>query len=248
MKRRPVPATEPYPYRDFQEALKRLKAAMMQNHGYALLLGESGTGKTTLLRALSAALDRPRFQVLYLSHVQASPKGLARVLATALHLPLWRTGVETSQALVQTLRDAHTRLVFFIDEAQLMGDDALQELRLLAEADLGGTPLFSVVFSAMPDFRERLGATKLFALWRRISPRLTLTGLVRDEVVPFLAHVLGKDAATRFSAEAIGTIFEQARGLPAQVHSFATQALRSHSQGTIAPEMVTRAIDGLDPS
>jgi hypothetical protein len=52
---------------------------------------------------------------------------LARVLAEALHLPLRRTRAETSRLLVQTLRNLPTRLLFFIDEAQLIRDDTLHE-------------------------------------------------------------------------------------------------------------------------
>jgi type II secretory pathway predicted ATPase ExeA len=240
----PLPA--PYPYRDFQEALKRLKAAMTRGPAYALLLGESGTGKTTLLRTLSTALDRQRFQVLYLCHGQPSPTGLTRVLADALHLPLRRSRAETSRLLIQTLRDLPSRLLFWIDEVQLIREETLHEIRLLAEANLNGPPLFSVVLSALPDLKDRLLAPQLFPLWRRISLRVTLTGLVREEVAPFLAHLLGKEPASRFAAEALAMIFERARGVPAQVHSLATECLKAKPQGPISPEAVGEALDGID--
>jgi type II secretory pathway predicted ATPase ExeA len=246
MKRRSEPPTEPYPYRDFQVALKRLKAAMTHNHGYALLLGESGTGKTALLRALAAAIDRRLFQPVYLSQGHLSPRGLLSVLLDLFHLSPYLTNAEANRQVLQRLRESPTRLVFLMDEAHLMRDESLQEVRLLAEADLEGPPLFSVVFTAMPDFKERLGAPKLFALWRRLSPRLTLTGLVRDEVAPFLAHVLGKNSVARFSPEALGTIFEQARGLPAQLQAFAAEAMRARPQGMITPDMLTGGFEGMD--
>ncbi len=101
-----------------------------------------------------------------------------------------------------------------MDDAQLIREDTLHEIRLLAEANLQGPPLLGVVLSALPELKDRLLAPQLFSLWRRISPRVTLTGLLREEVAPFLAHLLGKEAAARFTPEALAMIFERARGVP----------------------------------
>jgi type II secretory pathway predicted ATPase ExeA len=246
MRKTLAPLGPAFPYRDFQEGLKHLKSAMLRGPVYALLLGESGTGKTTLLRMLAGALDRSRFQVLYLCHGRPSPTGLTRVLADVLHLPLRRSRAETSRMLVQTLRDLPTRLLFWIDEAQLIPEDTLHELRLLAEANLDGPPLFSVVLSALPELKDRLLAPQLFPLWRRIGARVTLTGLVREETGPFLAHALGKEAAARFSPEALAALCEFARGVPALVQSYARECLKRKSQGPITAEDVGGALDGLD--
>ena len=246
MKKHVVPPPDVCPYRDFQEALKRLKAAMTDRQGYALLLGESGTGKTTLLRALAAALDRRNFQVLYLSSGRLSRRGLLSVLIDVFRLPWNLSDPQAHRHIVEKLHEIPTRLVFLLDEAQLMRDDPLAEIRLLAEADIEGAPLFSVVLSAQPQFKERLATPSFSAFWRRISPRVTLTGLVRDEVAPFLTHAMGKDVAARFSPDALSALFKQARGLPAQLLTFVAVCLRGRSQGVITAEMVIAALDDPD--
>jgi len=238
-----VTPPSPFPYEDFQQALDTLKKTLSRAPAYALLSGDSGSGKTTLLRTLAAKLDRRRFQILYLCHGRPSPSGLARVLAEALHLPLRRTRAETSRLLVQTLRNLPTRLLFWIDEAQLIPDDTIHEIRLLAEADLDGPPLFSVLLSALPDLKDRLLAPHLFPLWRRIRTQVSLTGLRRGELERFLTHNLDKDAATRFEPPALDAIFEQGRGLPALLTACAEECLAAQPKGPISAEQVAAVLD-----
>lgn len=234
---------QPFMYGDFKQAFSKLKSAVMQKAPYVLLLGDSGLGKTTLLRLLASQLDRSRFNILYLCHGHASPSGLARVLAEALHLPLSRTRAETSRMLVQTLKNLPTRLLFWIDEAQLIRDDTLHELRLLAESDLDGPPVFSVVLAALPELKDRLLAPHLFPLWRRIHPRLSMTGLIREEIEPFLKDQLYKQSIGRFSEEALSVLFEQARGIPALLISYASFCLKSQTNGQISSELVINLLD-----
>jgi general secretion pathway protein A len=241
MKNATVP--EPFPYQDFQQALATLKAALVRAPAYALVLGESGSGKTTLLRTVAAQLDRRRFHVLYLSHGQPSPSGLVRLLAETFHLPLRRTRAETSRLLVQTLRNLPTRLLFWIDEAQPLSDDTLHEIRLLAEADLDAAPLFGVLLSGLPELKERLLSPHLFPLWRRMRPRVWLTGLRREELSPFLVHRLGKDLPARFEPPALDALFEQARGLPALIHDGAEDCLTAYPKGPISAAHVADALD-----
>jgi general secretion pathway protein A len=229
---------DPFQYTDFKLALKALLDAFDQGPVYALLLGESGTGKTSLLRALQAELDPTRFRVLYLCHGQPSPSGLARLLAQAFHLPLHRSRAETSSLLVDALRNLPAHPLLWIDEAKMIRDDTLHEIRLLAEADLHGPPLFSVLLSALPELKDRLLSPALFPLWRRISLRLCLTGLLREEVDPFLAHCFQDDILSRFSSEAISSIFELARGIPALVRSFASTCLCSSTDQLITADLV----------
>jgi type II secretory pathway predicted ATPase ExeA len=237
----------PFLYQDFKQAASIMCDALTAHYSYILLLGDSGCGKTTLLRYLQQQLDKHSFSVLYLCHGRPSPSGLARVLADAVHLPIRRTRAETSRLLLSTLKSLPTRLLFWIDEAQLIHDDTLHELRLLSEADLDGPPLFSVVLSALPTLKERLLAPDLFPLWRRIGTRVRLHGLHHEEVVPFVNHCLGKNTAARFSAEALSLIFEKARGIPAMVKNYCAHCIQVIPKATeITKQMADDSLDLLD--
>lgn len=218
-------AQSPYLYKDFRQAADTLLDALRLHEPYVLLVGDSGSGKTTLLRYVQSKLDKQSFSVLYLCHGRPSPSALARVLADNFHLPIRRTRAETSRMLLSTLKALPEKLLLWIDEAQLIHDDTLHELRLLSEADLNGPPLFCIVLCALPSLKERLLAPDLFPLYRRICARVRLRGLLHEEVCPFIDHALGRHCSQRFTKEAIGVIFEQARALPAIVKSHAAYCL-----------------------
>jgi MSHA biogenesis protein MshM len=239
---------EPFVYEDFQQALTALNKALIPGPAYALVLGDSGSGKTTLLRTLAAGVDRRRFHVLYLCHAQPSPCALTRVLAEALHLPLHRSRAETARLLAHTLRGLPTRLLLWIDEAQLVPEDTLHEIRLLAEADLDGPPLFSVLLSALPELKERLLAPQLFPLWRRIQPKLTLTGLRRAELEPFVHHAIGSHTAKRFDSHALDALFEHARGIPALIIDGLRESMKTYPQGMIGGPRIAEMLDQIDVS
>jgi type II secretory pathway predicted ATPase ExeA len=147
---------------------------------------------------------------------------------------------------VQTLRNLPTRLLFWIDEAQLIRDETLHELRLLAEADLEGPPLFSVILSALPELKERLLAPQLFPLWRRIAPRVTLTGLMREELAPFLSQSLSPEPVSRFTEEGLSALFEQSRGIPALICTLAQNCIKALPKGEINAAGVAQGLDDLE--
>lgn len=241
-----IPA--PFLYKDFRNAAEDLLDALRRHEPYMLLVGESGSGKTTLLRYVQRKLDKRDYSVLYLCHGRPSPSALARVLADALHLPIRRTRAETSRMLLSTLKELPSKLLFWIDEAQLIHDDTLHELRLLSEADLSGPPLFCVILSTLPQLRERLRAPDLFPLYRRITTRIVLRGLQHEELGAFIDHALGHHTAQRFSKEALSVIFEQGRALPALIKSHVAYCLRASrdAKGVIDKQTVIEQLNEIE--
>lgn len=204
---------QPYLFNDFVRAQKRLEAALNQpDEIYLLLTGDTGSGKTALLRLLHAALDRCRYRVAYFSHARLlSAPGLIRTLSHTLRLKPKRSHPETVQEMARLLADDPAQLLLWLDEAHELPDATLDEARTLAESDLTGARPLRIFLVGLPSLRERLQSIP--ALWRRISLREEIAGLTIEELPGFLDHHF-ESQAKRLCPEGLRLLFERGRGTP----------------------------------
>lgn len=235
------PNPAPFPYRDWTTAKDELEAALRRGTCYGLVTGASGTGKTSLCHALTAALDEPRGQLLYLSASRVSLLSVVRYVAQVLRVPPRRSSVETIKVLVDVIKDRTTRPVLWIDEADHLPVATLTELRSLIEFDPAPQPLLSLILSGPPELKTQLEAPELFPLKRRLVVRVALDGLRRDELDAFLAHRFG-DAARRVPPSLKDELFERTRGAPALVDRVVAYAL-ARTAKTLGDAELREALD-----
>lgn len=220
-----APQEGPFPYRDFEAARVALRRAVDGGHFFAAVFGPSGTGKSALARQLATDLEGSRSQIVYISSSSASAFGLVNTLARALRLPPMRSSLETAQLVAGALKGAPVHYVLWLDEADQVRVEALREIRVLAEADLGSSRIMSVVLSGLPDLRASLDAPELFPLKRRLSLRCQLAGLGRDELDAFLVHRFGSSTPGRFARELKDELFERTEAIPALLDKVLRYAL-----------------------
>jgi type II secretory pathway predicted ATPase ExeA len=239
---RPKPQLDPFPYADYVEARRGLRAALAGPSFYALLTGASGMGKTCLLRELTAELDRHRYHVFYVSSSRASLLGVVRFVAQKLHVSPRRSYLETADVLAEAIAAQTAHLLLWVDEADRVEPVALQELRMLAESSLGVAQLFSVILSGLPPLRSLLDAPALFPLKRRITLRWMLAGLRREELDPFLEHRFGAAEAQRVPLAVRDELFERTQATPALLDAVIRRALLA-ATGPLDPEQIRAALD-----
>jgi type II secretory pathway predicted ATPase ExeA len=204
----------PYPFRDFVRAKDNLTQALVDHDDtYAMLTGDTGTGKTALLRELRGQIDRTRHKVLYFAEAKKlGAVGLVKVVSESLRV---RTSMSHSVSFDRLLRalaeESHTVLLW-LDEAQDLTQDTLAEARALAESDLEGARRIKVMLVGLP--RLRVVLQGLSYLWRRIVVREEITGLVLDEVQSFLDHHFPPPQSKRLCERGLTALFERAKGIP----------------------------------
>jgi len=231
-----------------KEALARLEYAVDEKD-LALLVGDIGSGKTTLSRALIDRIGDAR-PVVLLINPRLTPVQLLRAIAKGL-------GIEPARFRNDLLDQIHTKLfelyeaqrepVLMIDEAQLIPSKAtFDEIRLLTNFQLDDQNLLSVVLIGQPELEARLDRDAYAPLRQRIGLRYALGPLSLDETIDYIEHRIRVAGGTRnpFSREAMTEIHATSGGIPRLINTLATTALLDafgEDAETIDPSRVVAA-------
>jgi type II secretory pathway predicted ATPase ExeA len=212
------------------EALDRLRFAIDRD-GIALLSAESGCGKSTVLGCLSRDLDPTAYLVVYSSLASLGPFGLLSSLVAKLGLRPRRFKGETAHDLVAHLRGMAKRTVLILDEAHLLPDESIEDLRLLTADSLDKKSPFALILAGQPLLRERMSEPQHYALAQRITVRVRLRALTDSEVALFVDKHLRACGAQRalFEPDATALLFQHSRGVPRLIQSLALGALLAAS-------------------
>lgn len=187
--------------------------------GFAMVSGESGTGKSALLRCLHARLGEHDELVLgVLSRPQASLADFYRELGAIFGVNLtphnrWAGAKVLRDRWQQHWGTAHQRPVLFLDEAQEMHVKVLNELRLLATAELDAASLLTVIMAGDARLLEKFQARDLVPLASRIRVQHLTTTATVMELRQLLDHLLTQAGAPDLMTEGLkDTCVEHACG------------------------------------
>lgn len=192
---------------------------LVQEGGFALISGESGTGKSVALRILALRLATLRDVVVgVLERPQSRSADFYRELGDIFSVKLspsnrwggfralrqrWRSHVATSRI----------KPVLLVDEAQEMDPEVLSELRILSSADFDATSLLTVVLSGDGRLPELLRHEDLVPLGTRIRARLMTEPASREELLDLLSHALTKAGnPSLMTPELLETLVDHAAG------------------------------------
>lgn len=217
-----------------REALAHLLYGVGQGgaSGFVQLTGEIGTGKTTLSRLLLEHLPDSVQPALILSP-RLSPLELLEAIAEEFGIdsaPVRGSLKGLTDALNVALLEAHAngrRAVVIIDEAQNLGDDALEQLRLLTNLETARDKLLQIILLGQPELREQLARPELKQLAQRITARYHLAPLDGRETDQYLRHRMAVAGAARFpfASAAVRALHRRAHGVPRLINIIAERAL-----------------------
>lgn len=218
-----------YESRQHREALARLEYSVDEKE-LALLVGDIGSGKTTLSRALIDRVGDSR-PVVLLINPRLTPMQLLRSIARGLELepPRFRNDVlDQLHTKLFELYEQKREPVLIIDEAQLIPSKAtFDEIRLLTNFQLDDQNLLSVVLVGQPELEARLDREAYAPLRQRIGMRYSLGPLSLEETIEYVEHRIRVAGGSRnpFSREAMEEIHQRSGGIPRLINTLATTAL-----------------------
>ena len=192
---------------------------LVQEGGFALITGESGTGKSVALRIVAGRLAALRdVTVGVIERPQSKTADFYRELGDLFAVKLaphnrWCGFKALRERWKSHMSSSRIRPVLLVDEAQEMAGEVLAELRILSSADFDATSLLTVVLAGDGRLLERLRQEQLVPLGTRIRTRLVTEAAAREELREFLGHALATAGnATLMTAELMDTLVDHSAG------------------------------------
>jgi type II secretory pathway predicted ATPase ExeA len=212
-----------FSHRTYDEARAYLKYATSEGEGFVVITGAPGTGKTTLIGALLAELDKTRVKVATLVNEQLDSRDLVVRVNDAFGLPA-DNNVAPLPKLMRFLNKNSNeggRAILIVDEAQSLSTEALEELRLLSNMQNYDGLLLQVFLLGQDPLLEMIRAPGMEQLRQRLIAASHLEPLKLSETVAYVEHRLRKvgwQNDPSFSEESMNLIHKFSGGVPRRIN------------------------------
>ncbi|MFV9615201.1 MAG: AAA family ATPase [Gammaproteobacteria bacterium] len=232
-------------------ALDALMYAINSGEGIIKVVGEVGSGKTMLCRMLEVRLS-DNIDVIYIANPSLSPDNILHVIAHELHLEVnsEMSKVNVMQQIQTHLLKKHAdnrQVVLFVEEAQSMPIETLEEIRLLSNLETDENKLLQMVLFGQPELDEKLSAPHIRQLKERITHSFTLSPFPPDDTLQYLnfrLRAVGYKGPDVFNKKTAGVVKKYSAGLTRRINIIADKSLlAAYSEGghTVTPSHIKLA-------
>ena len=214
------------------EILHALLYALNVGEGIVMLSGEVGSGKTMMLRAMMEKLT-DETETIYIANPSLSGREILYHICEELGLQAKVERSDTVRMLQNYLIEQYgkgRRVVAFIDEAQAMPDESLEEIRLLSNLETSRDKLLQIFLFGQPELEDKLSRQNMRQLNERICVKLKLQPFNREDVREYISTRLraaGYNSKPMFSSGACHLIAVVSQGLSRRINVLADKAMLS---------------------
>ena len=206
------------------EAVAALTYGVERRKGFLSLVGEVGTGKTTLLRHLLDSLPATT-QTVFILYPTVQFEEMLEHILHELGIPTDGAGKFTKLQRLHEFLLEHTRgggnAAILLDEAQDLDARVLEELRLLSNLETGTEKILQILLAGQPEFERKLAQPSLRQLRQRIALHVRLRTLSPAEVGAYVRSRLERAGApdvSIFQPEALARVADVTEGIPRLVN------------------------------
>lgn len=218
-----------------REALTVLEYGLSSAKAVTVLIGDAGTGKTTLLQAALQSERCRNVRTVYLSNPTLTRAEFVETLGALFDLgPSAKQSKATMLAALEAvLRERRARgeiTALVVDEAQSLSYELLEELRLLTNMETPTEKLLPLALAGQSELTARLNEPELRQLKQRVALRCEITPFELGDTAAYIAsriRTAGGDARRLFTREAVMLIQEYSRGIPRTISVMCDNALLS---------------------
>jgi general secretion pathway protein A len=216
-----------------REALSNLEYGLSASKSLTVLIGEAGTGKTTLLRAALQSERCRAVTCVYLNNPALTRNEFIYTLASRFGLGTPAAGskavvLEQLERVLHDRRAAGEIIALVVDEAQRLSTELLEEVRLLTNIETSTEKLLPLVLAGQPELGVLLEDPSLRQLKQRVALRCELAPFTLQETAAYIAsriRTAGGVPSRLFTQEAVVLIHEYAGGIPRTVSVICDNAL-----------------------
>jgi putative secretion ATPase (PEP-CTERM system associated) len=216
-----------------RKALSYLGYGLAQGEGFVVITGEVGAGKSTLVAHLMATIDPAQLTAAQVVTSRLDGEEIVHVVAQAFGLLI--EGHDKASALGEIENFLHEearagrRCLLIVDESQNLSIEALEELRMLSNFQLGSHPLLQTLLLGQPEFRETLlGHPSLEQLRQRVIAIHHLEAMEANEVQPYIEHRMkrvGWNGNPAFDQRVFAEIHKLTGGVPRRINQIVNRLL-----------------------
>ncbi len=235
------------------DILGALVYAIQRGEGIIKVVGEVGSGKTMLCRMLQLKLP-DTVEIVYIANPSVSPEDILFVIAHELALPVGKDASkhEVMHLLQDYLLQRHMenkQVVLFIEEAQGMPLETLEEIRLLSNLETDQNKLLQIILFGQPELDDNLSQQSIRQLRERITHNFNLAPLTQDEIhnyLNFRMREVGYTGPELINPSVAKKVEQYSEGLLRRINIIADKILLSaFAEGThnLSPKHVTAAVN-----
>jgi general secretion pathway protein A len=216
-----------------RKALSYLGYGLAQGEGFIVITGEVGAGKSTLVSHLMASVDKARLTAATI--VTSQLDGIDMVHMAAESFGIDTRGLDKASTLKSIENFLHAeartgrRCLLVVDEAQNLSIDALEELRMLSNFQLGSSALLQIFLLGQPEFRDLVrDAPELEQLRQRVIATHHLEPMEANEVEPYIVHRLsraGWNGRPQVTADAYSALYAETGGVPRKLNTLMNRVM-----------------------
>jgi type II secretory pathway predicted ATPase ExeA len=243
-----------YLSREHARAKAYLESTIWFSDGFAVVTGEIGSGKTTLIETFLRELQKD-VVCAQISQTQISEVEFLQTLLVQFGFQPFQMGkAELIAAINSFLIEQYAngrRVLLIVDEAQNLTLKVLEEIRLLSGVETTKEKVLRIILAGQPELNDKLNSPELVQLVQRIRLRFHLSALPATEVPHYIDHrldVAGSKGRQIFDPASYPVIYKYTGGTPRLINTLCDTAMMSAfgaRRDTVTMDDVTRSIEEL---
>jgi general secretion pathway protein A len=203
-----------------EEALAHLKYGIWEGEGFITITGKTGVGKTLTCMMFISSLDE-KTETAYISNPELSSNLLLKKICEKFKISSDRRDgknlLNDFYSFLMEKKSSGKRVVLFIDEAQKLEKDAIEQIRLLSNLETNRDKLLQIVLIGQPDLTKMLNSFELRQIGQRVSVSFYINPLTLFETQKYILHrlkIASQASLVQFDQSVFRHIFRYSSGIP----------------------------------